>query len=248
MKKISIVLLLIVAVVLVSCNLETKAGGGQKTPKELAEEANQLAIETEKAFKALKTERDTYNKELKDAKTAYDALTSKSEVSIPTQVKKVQDKDKIHASLGYDNGLIKKLDESIKALQLGSGDKHTEIGWVSSLLSMLTGLENVTRKILDDLLSDANLKKIENDKAKIETATAELSEFIDSRNKFIKSAKKTIEAAYTNKDTHETLKDELRKIAYILDGVTTPGEAGYCNAKLTAIEANLAALDALIKG
>ncbi|UGQ16806.1 hypothetical protein [Borrelia sp. RT5S] len=247
MKKISIVLFLIVAVVLVACNLETKADGGQKTPKELAEEANQLAVETEEAYKALKTKRDAYNKELKDAKTAYDALNSKNEVSIPEQVKKVQDNSKLHASLSYDNELIKKLDESIKALQLGSGDKHTEIGWVSSLLSMLTGLENVTRKILDDLLSDANLKKIENDKAKIETATAELNEFIDSRNKFIKSAKKSIKEAYTGKSSHDTLKDALRKIAYILDGVTTPGEAGYCNAKLTAIEANLAALDALMK-
>ncbi|UGQ16801.1 hypothetical protein [Borrelia sp. RT5S] len=101
---------------------------GVKTSAEIA------ARETAAAFQALKVRRDAYEAGMAKLKTDFEAPSSQNKVEIPFEVTLLttsKDQPKIHASLGYNNTTHKELDESIKALQLSSGNKKAEIDIVT---------------------------------------------------------------------------------------------------------------------
>nr|WKT13965.1 hypothetical protein LKV13_04960 [Borrelia sp. BU AG58] len=270
MKKIGIMFFLILAVALVSCNQESGAkekeetpntGGSDKpepkakTPEQLKKEAEakKLAEETKAALTSLQKARDEYSKEISDAKTAFDTNTStQKKVEIPADVKNknvVKEKDlpNVYASLGYENALIDKLNESIKALSINSG-KNDEITVVVDALKMLADLSVTTDKILGVHLSNDKLEKI-NDKATLAKAKEELGKFIELRKEFIASVKKSIEEAYKEKNTSDNVKRELKKIGDTTapESSAVAGDTGYANARAKAIEDSEKALKDLVK-
>ncbi|UGQ16809.1 hypothetical protein [Borrelia sp. RT5S] len=275
MKKFSIMFFLILVVALFACKQEEageKAEGTAttKTPQELADEAKKAEEEKKKkdeeaaakkaredALTALKDKIAEINKKMTGEKAAHDTLgtTGQKKVEIPTGVTEIRVKDtdlpKVYASLNYDQDLIDKLNTAIKVLDIKSTNKSsktTEIETVNKVLETLIGIDDTTTKILGTHLKDDKLPKIENDKAKIETATKELKEFIDSRDKFIKSAEAIIKDA-SSKTSSSDVKTALNKITGAASGTTDPktGEAGYGAAMVKAIEANATALENLVK-
>ncbi|UGQ16808.1 hypothetical protein [Borrelia sp. RT5S] len=272
MKKFSIMFFLVLVVALFACKQEEAgegqsgtgsgagaggAAGGQSQSDEAGKQTPgqrddaRLAEETKTALTALKTKRDDYSTELKGLKTTYDALKPKNEVSIPSELKILttrRHQPKIHASLGYDNELIKKLDESIKGLKISNATTHAkQIKTASAVLQVLVDLDDAIKKILDTYLKGANLTKIENDKDKIEKATAELNKFIASRKEFIESIQKTIEKAHTNRSDETNLKAELDKIADKTKTTANADESGYYHVTVEAIKKNVEALSDLVK-
>ncbi|AYE36808.1 hypothetical protein DB313_04735 (plasmid) [Borrelia turcica IST7] len=201
-------------------------------------------------FEALKAKRDAYKKELSDRKTAFDGLTSLNKVDIPTQVttvKPTEDQPKIHASLGYNSDLNKKLDDSIKALKLGDGTKVDEIKVVDDMFIILVSLDEITNKLVDTHLSDENLEKIKSDSQKISSATTALQAFIDKRKTLMDELKKQIEKAAVKKSNTADLKTELEKIGKTTANVTTPGEAGYYFTTVEALKAKVEEIENLFK-
>ncbi|WKC58681.1 hypothetical protein [Borrelia sp. P9F1] len=264
MKKFSIVFYLVLIISLVACDQETQGnsvtpgpgnqpqadGSGSKelAPEQIAE-AEKLARET--ALTALKDKITTYKKKMADEKEAHGKIgTSKNEVDISDELTgftKDTDSARIHASLGYDNELIGKLNNLIMGLSTGGSIPAEEIKKVTNAFNMLIELDDTTNKILDEHLKAENLAKIEKDKAKIDTATRELNAFIASRDAFIASIKKSIEAVLANNSTADDAKAELKKIADQTKTNAKAGESGYYHSTVKAIEKNEKALAELVK-
>ncbi|UGQ17974.2 complement regulator-acquiring protein [Borrelia sp. RT1S] len=239
-----------------------QTGASQEvSDEEMADEekqarAEQLAAATTEAFKILKDKRDEYSSKINTAKAAYDALgtaplRTQDKVEIPggiTDFTKAKDQPKFHASLGYDNKTIENLNKSIDGLSHdGKIDDLGRKTTVNGIFNLLVSLEDATKKILDTHLSDENLKKIENNKDKIEKATAELKEFITSRDDFIAGIKKSIEASVDQKATSDDAKAELDKIIAKTSSTssTKAGDAGYLHSKVEAVKNNEKVLSGL---
>ncbi|UGQ17973.1 hypothetical protein [Borrelia sp. RT1S] len=279
MKKVSIMFPLVLALSFVSCSQAETGDGKQQTEdkktiglnprqtgasqevsdEEMTEEekkarAKQLAVETAEAFKVLKDKRDEYEKKMTDAKKTYEEQDAslRDGLRLPNEVKKfTADEDKIYASLGYDNETIENLDKLIGFLQLGDStqSKTVEKKMVSDILTSLVSLEDTTKKIMDDHLKEDNLRKIENNKVKIDTANKELDGFIASRTAFVEDIKKTIKEAKKKSESSSEaeVKVELKKIADTEPATDKPDEAGYFHTKLEATKKNAIALDNLMK-
>ncbi|WKC58678.1 hypothetical protein [Borrelia sp. P9F1] len=187
-----------------------------KKAKEDAQRAAAAKAEAEKAFRTFKARISKYKRGLESLKTKFDKLASKTEVEIPPQIRSVTtaDKDKIHASLGYNNAVNQDLNKAIRALQLGGGSKDEEIKIVSDLLKMLVDLDDATKKIFEDLLRDNILEQIKSDKSKIDEID-KMDKMFDSftrpRSAFVRNVQKIIKTAATKRDA-ASVKAELKKI------------------------------------
>nr|WKT13966.1 hypothetical protein LKV13_04965 [Borrelia sp. BU AG58] len=222
MRKINIIIFSIAVVFLASCRLGI-SGSLEKIPNSKIEEDEKLKddarvaaeSEIEIAFNALKTKRDDYKNKMDGLKTAFGKIqTADKEVKIPAQVGVIEDAylSGIYASLGYNKETNKHLNEAIKSLNLGNGNKNEEIKIVKDVLVALIYLEMFTKEILDVHFSDASLETIKDDKDKITQGGELLNEYVSARDAFIELAQKAIKEAASNKADEARVKSELKKI------------------------------------
>nr|WKT13963.1 hypothetical protein LKV13_04950 [Borrelia sp. BU AG58] len=240
-----------------------QVGGGAQAQPGVATSGSERSAAA--VFANLKGIRDSNKKDIADAKREFDALAAwqpsgnaidaldtsrKNEIRIPpkvTGITEAADQSKIHASLGYDSKTNYNLNKVITALY-----SAPEINMVSDLLKMLVDLDEVTNKILNELLKDENLEKIKNDKTKLEKAEEGLGRFIVSRRLFIRKVQKAIQEAKDNSNISDAaenflkLKEKLKKITAKDTSSPMTGDAGYYHFIVEAIKANAAALEKLI--
>ncbi|UGQ17977.1 hypothetical protein [Borrelia sp. RT1S] len=167
----------------------------------------------EVAFDGLKTKRDNYKNKMAKLKTDFEASSSQNKVEIPSQEKDltIRDQARIHSSLDYNNGIIKDLDDSIKALGLDTS-KQKEVDMVSEILHTLAAFDDTTKDVLDIYLKNETLETVKNDKDKLDKLTAELDKFISARDGFIREVQGIVKRAVSSKSDFEQLKRELGKI------------------------------------
>ncbi|UGQ17976.1 hypothetical protein [Borrelia sp. RT1S] len=254
MKKISSVVFLILSVVLVACSIKvTKRGGVNPSAKQDSDQGQteeEIKAEADAVLDALKTKRDDYHNKMEDLRTKFKEKdpTKRNSVSMPGGLLGSIDREKIYASLGYDNEAIGKLNSVIGMLQLNDSvnnrDKERET--VTNVLTMLVELDDATEKILDKHLTEDSLEKIKQDNKKLKRLDKELKAFTNKRNAFIKSIKTLIKEAASKAD-EAGVRAELDKVTNTTIGVTTPGEAGYYHSTISAIKANEINIGILVK-
>ncbi|UGQ16802.1 hypothetical protein [Borrelia sp. RT5S] len=168
----------------------------------------------EVAFDGLKTKRDNYKNKMAKLKADFEASSSQNKVEIPSQEKDltIEDQARIHSSLDYNNGIIKDLDESIKALGLVDIGKQKEVDMVSEILHTLAAFDDTTKDVLDIYLKNETLETVKNDKDKLDKLTAELDKFMSARDGFIREVQDIVKRAVSSKSDHAQLKKELGKI------------------------------------
>ncbi|QMU99774.1 hypothetical protein F0310_04995 (plasmid) [Borrelia sp. A-FGy1] len=245
MKKINIMFFLILAIAFLACKQETavsekeeeKTVTGAKETEEFKKKieagvTKELTKRENAATLAeLKNEISKYKKEIDDAKAGYEATTSgsKKAITIPAEVTDVtsSDLEMIYSGLGYDNNTIGKLHDSIVALNISSG-KTDEIKFANGVLKLLKSIGKDTKNVLEVYLGDTgSLSKIENDKAKMESAKIKVKEFIDARKTLITALRAQIGAAETAKSNPSNLKTELEKISDTTPNVSSSSAKGY---------------------
>ncbi|UGQ17969.1 hypothetical protein [Borrelia sp. RT1S] len=190
---------------------ENQARKVEEDAKKAAEAAK---VEAEKAFRVLSTKINNYKKLMERSKTRFDSASSETSVAIPAEVKakgfKDEDQPKIHASLGYSNTVNQDLNKAIKTLSIGSG-KDEEIKVVSDVFKILVGLEDATRKIFDELVTEDILGRIKSDKSKIDELGRIFDSFAKPRTAFVRDVQRTIKTAATKNDA-TGVREELKKI------------------------------------
>ncbi|UGQ17978.1 hypothetical protein [Borrelia sp. RT1S] len=120
-------------------------------------------------------------------------------------------------ALNYLITTHKELDDSIKALRLGSGNKKAEIDIVTGVLLLLAAFDDETRTFLGSKLKDDNLEKVKGNKSEIERVAALLNEFITKRDLAMQDIKTYVKEAESKIGNEAQVMDEFSNISLKTD-------------------------------